>query len=158
MIQLTPRNRVEEFARAEYARHYGQPQPTEVVNYGPVMGLLDGDLLVYRERSYRSPPVSYRDGVRLFEIADRLAKMVGRAGEDAAAQMRAIVHVQGEAVRLFHALVTPTDWRRFIPRALLPNPFRSASPQEVDDLLGFFWTRQTTSTVRLPRGAAGGRG
>lgn len=152
MVQLTPRSRIDEFARAEYARHFDRSNqdPVKIVNFEAVRGLMDDGLLMFRGRVYRSPPVSYDDAIRLYEIADRMAKLAGLDNNEASAavQLRAVAAVQGEAARYFWRLVRPIDWRRFVPRILLRNPFRDASPREVDDLLGFFWQRQMTSSVR----------
>jgi hypothetical protein len=153
-MQLTPRSRIEEFARAEYRRKFGTDNGARVVNLGNVLGLMDDELLVYRGRAYRSPPVSYADAVRLFGIAERSTALGTLADQDAGTQMREIARIQAQAVRLFWMLVTPVDWRRWVPKAFLRNPFRNASPREVDDLLGFFWLRQTSSSVRAPGRAA----
>lgn len=160
MIQLTPRSRIDEFARQEYARHFDTKatEPIRTVNVGAVRGLMDDGLLAFRGRVYRSPPVSYFDAVRLYELADRMAKLAALENNEASAavQLRAVAAVQGEAVRYFWRLVRPIDWRRFVPRALLRNPFRNASPREVDELLGFFWQRQMTSSVRHHGSVAAG--
>lgn len=149
MIQITPRARIEEYARAEYQRHFKAigREPAKPVGFGPVMGLLEDELLAYRGRIYRSPPTPYADAMRLYELADTMSG-IARTASTAGEQLRAIAGLQREAVRLFWRLVRPADWRRWIPKRLLPNPFRHASPGEVDELLVFFYRRQTTSSVQ----------
>lgn len=150
MIQLTPRSRIEEFAREEYARHYArkEQEPVKIAGFDSVLGLLEDELLAFRGRVYRSPPVSYPDAVRLYELADRMTRLAAEASADVRELARMTAEVQREAVRCFWRLVQPVGALRFVPKFLLPNPFRNASPREVDELLGFFWERQMTSTVR----------
>jgi hypothetical protein len=149
MIRVMPQAELEAFARQEYGRRFkAAGTAPRVVNTGAVLDLHDDALLVYRGREYRSPPVAYYDAIRLYEVAARLADLAKLANDDPTLQLAEIGRVQSEAVRLFRALVKPNDWRRFLPRALLRNPFRDASPREVDDLLGFFWKRLTKSSVQ----------
>jgi hypothetical protein len=150
-VKIVPRETIERFAREEYRKRYAESTAPAPANFGPVLELNSADvILLFRGRAYRSPPVSYPDAVRLCELSYALVDLAkGVESEQAVRQMRAIGRVQAEAVRMFRRLCRPTDWRRFL-WPLIPNPFRRASPKEVDNLLGFFWQRQMASGVRSP--------
>lgn len=150
-MQIAPRATIEAFAHEEYRKKFREQPAPKVSNFGPVLELRDDVLLIFRGRVYRSPPVPYQDAIRLFELSARMVDLARLAESgDASVQLRGIGRVQKSAVDLFWRLCRPIDKRRFLPNLLLRNPFRKSSPKEVDDLMGFFWTHQTRSSVQAP--------
>ena len=154
-MKITPRAVIDAFAHEEYRKKFRE-QPAEVANFGPVLELRDDVLLIFRGRVYRSPPTPYTQSIRLYELSTRLVAL-GRLGtaKVTPAHIEEVGRIQKAAIGLFWRLCRPIDKRRFLPNLLLPNPFRFASPKEVDDLLGFFWQLQTRSSVQAPGRAAG---
>lgn len=131
-----------EHAQAEL-RGEQRPDAPEIANAATVLGLGEAGVLFFRGRAFRVPPVGYREGVRLQQLADRLAALALAAAPDDE-QVEAI----DEMIAAFARLAHPVGWRGWL-RALLPNPFRHASEVEVGQLLAFFSHCRTRSSVRL---------
>lgn len=156
-MKIAPRATIEAFAHEEYRKKFRE-QPVEVANFGPLLELRDDVLLIFRGRVYRSPPTPYTESVRLYEFSTRLVALARLgAAKVRPEHLQEIVRIQKAAIDLFWRLCRPIDKRRFLPNLLLPNPFRVASPKEVDDLLGFFWLHQKRSSVQSPGRVLGGR-
>lgn len=157
-MQIAPRAEIDAYAHEQYRKKYREQPESEVRNFGPLLELRDDVLLEFRGRVYRSPPTPYPESIRLYEFSTRL-HVLGRigAGKITRAHLEEVGRIQAAAVDLFWHLCRPIDRRRFLPNTLLPNPFRAASPKEVDDLLGFFWQHRTRSSVRALGRVAGRR-
>lgn len=149
-MKIAPRAAIDAYAHEEYRKKFRE-QPVEVANFGPLLELRDDTLLIFRQRVYRSPPTPHHESIRLYELSTRIVALARLPkAKVSPTHIREVSRLQGAASRLFWRLCRPIDKRRFLPNRLQPNPFRNASPKEVDDLLGFFWLLQTKSSVQLP--------
>lgn len=124
-------------------RHRERERGPQTANAGTVLALAEAGAVFFRGVPWRVPPVSYRDGIRLQQLGDRLAALALAGAPDA--EQEAVIT---EMVIAFRGLVRPVGWRRLLGR-LLPNPFRRASEAEVGQLLAFFTLCRTRSSVRL---------
>lgn len=105
----------------------------------------------YRGRRYVAPPPSYRQGVELQE----LLMEINRLGDDNMPEthetLAQLVVVLDHVAQLAPTLCRPTNWfKRLLWRVgALHNPFLTASPQELAQLIGFFLQCQMRSRVQL---------
>lgn len=125
------------------------PGPAEA-NLRNVIHLADAEVLRFGNHVLRVPPTSGLEGLRLAELVDGY-QSAATAGP--------------RAFRRAHAALITYLWRLALPRgplgwlwrAILPNPFRRATNEEVGQLLAFFGQPRTISRVqyRFQREAAG---
>lgn len=122
--------------------------PSSVVRNATLAADLDvTTTLVYRRRLYKVPPVSFRVGIELQEIAARLDELTNVPETDES--LTELLAMFQDAVALFHRCIVPSTfigrlfWRR------RSNPFYNATSGEVAELLGFFSQCRTRSSVRV---------
>ncbi|HYC31120.1 MAG TPA: hypothetical protein VEB59_02470 [Gemmatimonadales bacterium] len=123
-------------------------QTPEPRNLALALSLGEAEVLQFRNRVFRVPPVPYPSGLRLQAILRRLERLKGLPEDEA--MLTELLGLLHEAVQLFHSLVRPaTLWDRLFWR-LRANPFLHATETEVGELLGFFSVCRTSSSVRPP--------
>lgn len=134
--------------QARLARTLGEAGPARqtvaVLNGDAVRALTGPGRLHFGDVVFDVPPVPYLAGIRLVELRQQLS-----SADTPAAERRTC----GEIVRVMKRLVRPRGRLRRLCWALLPNPFRNASEQEIGELLGFFSAHRTLSRVRFPSAA-----
>lgn len=120
------------------------------------LALGDTAVLPFRGREYIVPPVPYVAGQRLLLIAN-----AAEALNDAPNSINKVAEAATLArlmMSLFRSLCYP---RGLVRRALwrlhlLPNPFRVASEQELQDLYSFFWVCRMSTSVNTSSVAGSG--
>jgi hypothetical protein len=130
-ITKIPRAELEQYAREQYARQFGQQAPIKVRNAQALVALGEHRALKWRGHAYRVPPLSWKAGARLLVISQALA--TGEGGERAVRLARAVVHGLVQRRRFVarrdqygRLKNIVRDWAK--PRR---NPFRAASPVEL---------------------------
>lgn len=120
------------------------------------------EILLFRGRRYRVPPVGFLDGLELgeaFERFNQIANADAGDGVELLTKLRdAFDHLISIMVRLAVPMDPPAErakggWfsrfrRKEAPSE--PHPFSFASAREVADLAAFFWARRDGSTVQSP--------
>jgi len=116
-------------------------------NIRPVLWLTDPFRVPFRGRLWEIPPVSFEDGARVLEF---------NAWVDAEDPARFVTEYRTkhrDIMRLIRRCVRPhwSRWARIRWRlGLMRNPWKTASMQDLGEILGFFWMRRMTSPVRHP--------
>lgn len=156
LVTKIPRSKLEEMARAEYARQFPSrpaqtaPRPR---NVRPTLYLLEQERVEvpFRGRMYELRPVSFADGIRLLEAEADISECVARevTGRDAARQYAAAARL---IIRMAPRYLLPRGRvrRLFWRLRLRRNPFRKATDAEVGEILGFLFGCRTMSSVRYP--------
>lgn len=124
----------------------GEPPPPPA-NIKPVLYLTDPFRIPFRGRMWEIPPVSFKDGARTLALITWIEESVGhpdRMAEGYQARMTEIVQLIRRLVRPHRGRLRKLLWRL----RLLPNPWRTASHQDLGEMLGFFWRRRTMSPDR----------
>jgi hypothetical protein len=149
MIQRVPPEviweRHREWEERQRERNGGQPR---VRNVQPVLYLTDPFRVPYRGRMWLIPPVPMEDGARVLDLVDKLEKM--QSGPDLARRYR---EFNRAILKLIRRLVLPErGWLRRVlwKLRIARNPWRTATHEEVGEMLGFFWMRRTKSPDRRP--------
>jgi len=120
------------------------------MNVGVAANMAAPLLFVFRNRMYRVPMLSYRDGIQLQELYIELAKAADD-GEETREQLEDLAKLCDRAAVMFPTLCEPKNglvrflWRR----GWLRNPFLKATTSELAQLLGFFLQCRTKSSVQL---------
>ncbi|MCA1789598.1 MAG: hypothetical protein LC667_07015 [Thioalkalivibrio sp.] len=119
----------------------------QLANLRAARELDDGPgVLEFRGRAYRARPVSFADGMRLLERAAAVEHLAADPSRPGA--IREYTREIRRTVNDCWRLLQPA-WLRWTGLwRLRRNPFRAATLQEVQDLLGFTGRCQTTSRVR----------
>jgi hypothetical protein len=108
----------------------------------------------FRGRLWEIPPVPVEDGARVLELLAWLedaAADPAKAVAEYRAQMRGAVALVRRLVRPERGRLRKLLWQLH----LLPNPWRTASHEELGEWLGFFWLRRTRSPDRRSSPAGG---
>jgi hypothetical protein len=130
--------------------------PTPIKNGDMARSLSMSTRLYFRGRPFDVPAVPWADGVRILERQYDLA-MCGQAMEGADGlsddQMREVLErmlaAYQELAAIFHRNVRPVTRRdRWLWR-WLSNPFWNATPQEMGEVLDFFFECLTKSGVAV---------
>jgi hypothetical protein len=116
--------------------------PAVEANLRNAIHLDEVETLYFGEQRFRVQPVSGMEGLRLAELVDEYNQAASRG-------VAAFRRAHTDLVDYLWRLTCPRGFAGFVWRVLVKNPFRSATPQEVGDLLGFFGRRQTISRVRF---------
>lgn len=106
----------------------------------------EGRALQYNGRLYAVPPVPFAAGLELQGLVVELNALQSEDWTEGVA-VRLMEFCQS-ATRLFRRLVRPVGWYQRLVWRARRNPFRDASEGEIGQLLGFFFSCRTTSTVR----------
>jgi hypothetical protein len=116
-------------------------------NVRPVLYLVDPFRVPFRGRLWEIPPVPFEEGARVLVLTSWFTE----AAVDPAKAVAEYEQRMGEAVALIRRLVRPYGsrlrglrWRL----GLMRNPWRTASHEELGEMLGFFWRRRTMSPDR----------
>lgn len=118
-----------------------KPQP-EPLNVQPTLELGGSMELTFRGVSYIVPPVPFKAGIELSALWTRLENLDGKdPGE--------LAEILTRLVKLFRTLVRPRGMLRRLFWRFTRNPFASASPREVGQLVGFFSVCRALSGVSL---------
>jgi hypothetical protein len=141
-VRIPPRAQVLEAIEAE-RRASGKRDP-ELANLRPAL-YLTGPLRIPFRGSMWSAHVSFDDGVRTVDIAQRIER--GRGAEDWEAISSAVNDARLLAARLLRRF--PERWWHKLGRVtgLRRNPVRDWTEQEVGEIIGFFLMCRTTSRV-----------
>lgn len=134
-------------------------EPPDVVNLGAVERAQADGVFQYRGILYRVPPISYLDGAALQQSGNTIGKLASKLeqsdnpadDDDSKAELARLLAAFESVLDIMWRLVQPVGWFRRIAWRIIwrGNPFAGATVSEVGELLGFFYTRRTTSTVRL---------
>lgn len=127
----------------------------DVRNLQTANSLVAIDILEFRGRVFIIHPLPWRLGSALLKLSLECKKIPNLP--DPEARLAEEMRICDEASTLFNRAVKPVGWRRWVWKRLLPNPFLDASIYEVQQLLLFFSTCRTTSSVRLGTWAEGRR-
>jgi hypothetical protein len=138
LMPIAP-ERFEEVQRALREESAATAKPD--VNLANAIHLADAEVLRFDGRVFHVPPVSGLEGLRLAEMVDAYQQ----ASEGSPRSFRR-AHVR--LIAYLWRLTTPRGLGGVIWRALLPNPFKHATPKEVGHLLHFFGQRQKISRVQ----------
>jgi hypothetical protein len=125
---------------------------TQQRNVESVLFLGDVRYISFRHRTYRIPPVPFKQGelvldshVKILEFARKVA-LTG----DADASKQFYRQMSQHVVLLWQHIRPMGKVKRLCWRlGLLPNPFRHASEKEVTAITDFFLQGRMTSSVRL---------
>lgn len=147
-------NRVspQEMARRHQAwadTHGLNDPPPSPRNVRPVVWLSDPFRIPFRGHLWEIPPVPFEDGARCLELMDWFQK----SAEDPTHAVEEYRDRMRDAVALIRRLVRPHKGRLRRLRwrlRLMRNPWRTASHEELGEILGFFWGRRTKSLDRRP--------
>lgn len=118
-------------------------------NLRPVVFLTDPFRIPFRGRMWEIPPVSFEDGIKVLELVtwfQEARENPGGALSQYRTQMRRAIHLIRKLVRPERGLVRRLRWRLRLHR----NPWRTATHEELGEILGFFWMRRTTLVDRHP--------
>jgi hypothetical protein len=129
-IVRVPREQVEQFAREEYARQYGNAAPAKVRNAQALVALGEPRAYRWRGHTYRVPPVPFREGARLNIIAQALHECDELPADE---QMLVRAAAVTSARAILPHIARRTGWRRFLPF----NPFRRAHIGDVREWIAF---------------------
>lgn len=134
-------------------------EPPEVANREAVERASASGTFEYRGRNYYVPPISYLEGARLQQFGNTIGKLAARletveelagAPEGSSAELEQLLHAFENALESIRRLCKPSGlWQRLLWSRSTKNPFADATVTEVGQLLGFFYQRRTTSSVRL---------
>jgi hypothetical protein len=128
----------------------------DVRNLQAANSLVAIDILEFRGRVFVVPPLPWRLGSALLKLSLECKKIPNLP--DAEARLKEELRICDEASTLFNRAVVPVGWKgvlarvpggRWVVQKVLANPFFEASIYEVQQLLLFFSTCRTTSSVRL---------
>lgn len=143
--ELTAELHAKDFARWRASRSQGEAG--RVVNARPVLYLTDPVRWPFRGRMYEVPPIPFATGVRVVEFTEWVGTLKDRKGLDGFADEYRR-HI-GRALKIIRRCVIPDRryrvWRFLWRLRLVRNPWRSASVEEVSELMGFFSGRLTRS-------------
>lgn len=161
MIRATTRDEINR-AQREFQEIVAAREPWQANAEAAMLGHDDG-LLLYRNLSFRVPPVPYRAGLAVRSLSRYVAwvhrelKKLEDSGKFVRTDKVAARHAEEEAnaleelAALYLPLVRPYGLRtRWALRGGV-NPFADPTEQEVRDLADFFHRRRTTSHVRARR-------
>lgn len=146
----------------ERLRHLAVENTPEVRNLQAVNSLSIIDVMEFQGRVFLIPPLPHKLGVAMLKLSFD-AKRVSQV-PDLEARLVQQEQLCDEAALLFNKAVVPVGWKglvfrvplvgRWFIRNVLGNPFNDCSIFEVQQLLLFFSTCRTTSSVRLAPSAA----
>jgi hypothetical protein len=140
-----------ELHAADAARHRARrADQSRGVNARPVLYLVEPVRWPFRGRMYEVPPIPFRTGVRVVAFTEWVNGLRQRKEMDGFAdEYRDKI---GGALKIIRRCVIPDKRyrvRRLLWRLrLMPNPWRTASVEEVSELMGFFSGRLTKSLDR----------
>ena len=116
-------------------------------NVRPVLWLTDPFRIPFRGRLWEIPPVSFDDGARVLEYLawiDGIKEDPDRFVTEYRTKMREVTRLIWRCVRPYWSRWARIRWRL----GLMKNPWRTASMEELGEILGFFWMRRMMSPVR----------
>lgn len=141
----------------ERLRRFAVDTTPDVRNLQAANSLVAIDVLEFRSRVFIIPPLPWRLGSAMLKLSLECRKIPNY--HDAEHRLAEEMRVCDEAITLFNRAVIPVGWKGFVARWIpggrwfvrnvLGNPFYNASIYEVQQLLLFFSTCRTTSSVRL---------
>lgn len=115
----------------------------DIRNVDATIGLFEYRALeLMNGRSYRVPPVSGFDGVRLLDILQRLEK-AGDSPED-------FYEIYADLNSLAKKLLIPMGWRKYFWKLhIRPSPLKGATVRELGWVAGFLFRCATSGPIRM---------
>ena len=129
------RRHAEHDAKARRAARKADGHGPTVVDMELLLSLTQARRLPWRGREYGVPPVPWRKATDLLAVAEGLAALAQGKGEDQLGAFRRLARQFEQAAK---AVVVPEGRVRRALWRWWPNPFRSATHEEIGWLLGFF--------------------
>jgi hypothetical protein len=140
------------------AKRGGGGPPPRPRNIRPVLWLTDPFRIPFRGHMWEIPRVTVEDGARVLDLIswlDAAAADPEKAVAEYRDRMLGAVKLVRRLVRPHRGRLRKLLWRMH----LLPNPWRSATHEELGEILGFFWLRRTMSPGRrAPQRGGNGKG
>jgi hypothetical protein len=146
MIRLIPQAELEAIAGEEYRQRFKPAAGTASVhNLGNALALVEPDALTWRGDVYPVRLIAWAEGLKLQRIAMEMERLQTRT-TSTLEDIEDLSRFADTVLSLFHSILTPRP-----PE----NPFLSATPVEVGELLGFFsvclMRQSERASVRMAR-------
>lgn len=142
--RVTPEQMLAAHSRVRGTLPDAAAAPVPPANVRAARGLAAPEALDFRGRVYEVRPIPFGAGLDLLELAGRVEAAAAETRGDGAGAMVAYRAALEDVVRLCWDLLRPGWCPRWLWR-VRPNPFRSASLEELRGVLGFFGRCQTRS-------------
>lgn len=135
-------------AQAELIEHARRTAPSHSVrNAAAVVELSSPQRFSFRGRLFEVPPLGFKKGIELQEIAMAIESMTDQP--TSVHDYELMLALFEDAVALFWSFVKPVHWFSRMFWRWRGNPFANAEIGEVAELLGFFLPCRMRSSVQV---------